>query len=57
MCKAVNCHRTQIGQYRALAELPPEHHRALWGTQTFYRVSNLVNGGRARETDLFEGIA
>ncbi len=55
--KAVNCHRSQIGQYRALAELSPEHHQALWGTQMFYRASSVVNGGRARETDLFEGIA
>jgi len=40
-----------------LRDLPAEHHRALWGRQSFYRVSSLVNGGRARETDLFEGIA
>jgi len=24
--------------------------------QCFYRVFSMVNGGRARETDLFEGI-
>ena len=33
-----------------------EHQRALWGTQEFYRVFSSVNGGRARETDLFEGL-
>ena len=42
--------------YRNLETLPPEHHRALWGSQEFYRVFSTVNGGRARETDLFEGL-
>jgi hypothetical protein len=28
----------------------------LWGQQSFYRTLSLVNGGRARETDLFEGV-
>ena len=41
---------------RALATLPPEHHRALWGVQEFARVFSLVNGGRTRESDLFEGL-
>ena len=36
--------------------LPPEHQRSLWGVQEYYRVLSLVNGGRARETDLFEGL-
>ena len=34
----------------------PEHHRALWGVQEFYRAFSLVNGGRTRESDLFEGL-
>ncbi len=54
--RAVQCHRTQMAQYGALTRLTPEDHRLLWGTQEFYRVFSLVNGGRARETDLFEGI-
>ena len=33
-----------------------ELHQALWGSQTFYRVFSLVNGGRERETDLFAGL-
>ena len=37
-------------------ELPAEHQRSLWGTQEFYRVFSLVNGGRTRESDLFEGL-
>lgn len=55
--KAVACHESQVGAYERLRALPAEHHEALWGSQSFYRVFSLVNGGRARETDLFEGIA
>jgi LmbE family N-acetylglucosaminyl deacetylase len=54
--RAVQCHRTQMAQYGALARLTPEDHREIWGTQEYYRAFSLVNGGRARETDLFEGI-
>jgi hypothetical protein len=42
--------------YKKLAGLSDEHHRSLWGTQEFYRAFSLVNGGRARESDLFEGL-
>lgn len=54
--RAVQCHESQVSIYRPLAELPEEHHLGLWGTQEFYRVMSLVNGGRRRETDLFEGL-
>ena len=54
--RAVQCHRTQMSIYKNLEALPPEHHRALWGTQEFYRAFSLVNGGRAHESDLFEGL-
>lgn len=54
--KAVSCHESQITAYEALAKLSPEHHEALWGWQSFYRVFSTVNGGRARETDLFAGL-
>jgi LmbE family N-acetylglucosaminyl deacetylase len=54
--KAVSCHDSQVAGYRRLRELSPEHHAALWGTQYFYRVFSTVNGGRRRETDLFEGL-
>ena len=54
--RAVQCHQTQMSIYRNLETLPAEHHRALWGVQEFYRVFSLVNGGRATETDLFEGL-
>ena len=54
--KAVSCHYSQIASYSRLKELPPEHHEALWGRGQFYRVFSTVNGGRRRETDLFEGL-
>jgi hypothetical protein len=42
--------------YKNLEHLPDENHKAIWGTQEFYRVFSLVNGGRSRESDLFEGL-
>ena len=54
--RAVSCHKTQMTIYRKLAELTDEHQRYLWGTQEFYRVFSSVNGGPARESDLFEGL-
>ncbi len=53
---AVQCHRTQIAQYGVLNDVPSEDHRALWGRLGYYRAFSLVNGGRVRETDLFEGL-
>jgi LmbE family N-acetylglucosaminyl deacetylase len=55
--RAVSCHESQVAAYERLKDLLPEHHEALWGRQSFYRVFSTVNGGRARETDLFEGIS
>jgi len=54
--QAISCHESQITAYERLKDLSPEHHEALWGRQSFYRVFSTVNGGRRRETDLFEGI-
>jgi LmbE family N-acetylglucosaminyl deacetylase len=54
--RAVTCHETQMTIYGPLRELSEEHHRGLWGTQEFYRALSLVNGGRRRESDLFEGL-
>lgn len=54
--RAVCCHQTQLAIYSQLENLAEEHHRVMWGTQEFYRVFSLVNGGRSRETDLFEGL-
>jgi LmbE family N-acetylglucosaminyl deacetylase len=54
--RAVSCHESQLAAYEVLKQLSPEHHEALWGRQSFYRAFSTVNGGRARETDLFEGL-
>jgi LmbE family N-acetylglucosaminyl deacetylase len=54
--KAVSCHKTQVSIYKNLEHLSDENHNAIWGTQEFYRAFSLVNGGRARESDLFEGL-
>ena len=54
--RAVSCHESQMAAYERLKDVSPEHHEALWGSQSFYRAYSTVNGGRARETDLFEGI-
>jgi LmbE family N-acetylglucosaminyl deacetylase len=54
--RAVSCHESQLAAYERLGDLPPEYHRTLWGTQSFYRAFSIVNGGRTRETDLFEGV-
>lgn len=54
--RAVSCHETQMSIYRNLQDLSDDHHRALWGSQEFYRVFSIVSGGRRLETDLFEGL-
>ena len=54
--RAVQCHRTQMSIFKNLGSLPAEHHRSLWGVNEYYRVFSLVNGGRRRESDLFEGL-
>jgi LmbE family N-acetylglucosaminyl deacetylase len=54
--RAVQCHRTQMSIYRNLENLSAEHQRALWGVQEFYRAYSVVNAGRTRESDLFEGL-
>lgn len=54
--RAVSSHTSQMGIFATLADLPPELHEALWGSQSWYRVLSTVNGGRARETDLFTGL-
>lgn len=54
--QATTCHESQVAAYEQLKDLPPAHHDALWSEQSFYRAFSTVNGGRARETDLFEGI-
>ena len=54
--RAISCHESQITAYEPLKELSTDDHKALWGSQSFYRAFSTVTGGRARETDLLEGI-
>ena len=54
--RAVSCHESQLAAYERLKEVSAEHHEALWGRQSFYRAFSTVNGGRALESDLFEGL-
>ncbi|MFN8065689.1 MAG: PIG-L family deacetylase [Vicinamibacterales bacterium] len=54
--EAVSCHASQLAAYASLKALAPEQHEALWGQQSFYRAFSTANGGRVRETDLFEGL-
>jgi LmbE family N-acetylglucosaminyl deacetylase len=54
--RAVSCHESQVTAYEKLRHLSPQAHESLWGWQSFYRVMSTVNGGRARESDLFEGL-
>ena len=42
--------------YTNVAKLTEDDQKVIWGTGEFYRVFSLVNGGRDRETDLFEGL-
>lgn len=54
--RAVSCHASQVAAYQGLLALAPEQHEALWGAQSFYRAFSTVNGGRIRESGLFEGM-
>jgi hypothetical protein len=54
--RAIQCHQTQIAIYAGLRDLNEQDHEKLWGTQHYYRAFSTVNGGRALETDLFEGL-
>jgi LmbE family N-acetylglucosaminyl deacetylase len=54
--EAIRCHQSQLPAMPGLLEMTPEQHQLIWGTGNFYRVFSLVNGGRKRETDIFEGL-
>lgn len=54
--RAVCQHESQLAVYAKLGELIADEHDVLWGWGTFYRVFSRVNGGRARERDLFAGL-
>jgi LmbE family N-acetylglucosaminyl deacetylase len=54
--KAVFCHTSQLPSYSALEQVPEQYQQAIWSEQHYYRAYSLVNGGRAIERDLFEGL-
>lgn len=53
---AILCHTSQIPSSAILEQLTEQDHLHLWGSQEYYRVFSLVNGGRQEEHDLFEGL-
>ena len=54
--EAVRCHDSQSASWEGLDRITPENRDVIWGTDCYYRVFSLVNGGRTPETDLFEGL-
>jgi LmbE family N-acetylglucosaminyl deacetylase len=55
--EAIRCHQSQLPSLGPLVDLPEDEIRQLLVLQgSFYRAFSLVNGGRKRETDLFEGL-
>jgi LmbE family N-acetylglucosaminyl deacetylase len=53
---AMHCHVSQVEIFGRLRQLPMSDQEAVWGRPCFYRVMSRVNGGRRRESDLFEGV-
>jgi len=54
--RAVFCHGSQLPAYSQLEHVPEQYQKALWRQPCYYRAFSLVNGGRAIERDLFEGL-
>lgn len=55
--RAIQCHKSQLATLGALAEMHEDAGVAVLAMQgTFFRAFSLVNGGRAKETDLFAGL-
>ena len=54
--RAIMCHESQVGGHANLPDLSDAERERLCESQPFYRVFSTVNGGRTRETDLFDGI-
>jgi hypothetical protein len=55
--RAISCHQSQIAANERLKSLSLDDSERLWGWQSFYRAFSTVSGGRARETDLLEGLS
>lgn len=54
--KAAQQHRSQLPAYERIAALSDDEQREFWRAETYYRAFSSVNGGRAKERDLFEGL-
>jgi LmbE family N-acetylglucosaminyl deacetylase len=54
--QAIQCHKSQLPGYRPIDEWSLAELAKFFGTGHFYRAFSLVNGGRRKETDLFEGL-
>lgn len=55
--RAIQCHQSQLATLAPLVELDEDILFSILARQgTFYRAFSLVNGGRGKETDLFEGL-
>jgi LmbE family N-acetylglucosaminyl deacetylase len=54
--EAIFCHRSQVPAYSRLEHVPEQFQHAIWRQQGYNRALSLVNGGRAIERDLFEGL-
>lgn len=54
--RAVECFPTQIDHPEAFLEVAQRFPPSVWGIRPFHRAYSLVNSGRAKETDLFEGL-
>lgn len=53
---ALACYRSQIRSLQPFVDMPGAFPPEVWGIRTYYRAFSLVNGGRKKETDLFEGL-
>ena len=54
--RAVKCHASQMPTLPGLFDMPDDQLAGLLSDQGYYRAMSTVNGGRAVETDLFEGL-
>jgi LmbE family N-acetylglucosaminyl deacetylase len=54
--KAMLCHKSQIPGYHPIDQWSLAQLARIFGTGHFYRAFSLVNGGRKKETDLFESL-
>jgi LmbE family N-acetylglucosaminyl deacetylase len=53
---AIRCHKSQLPGYGPIGEWSVPELSKVFGIGHFYRAFSLVNGGRKREIDLFEGL-